>query len=131
MDSKKMWDNVKEGAKTAADYTVEMSKIAGTRIVELEKITPLLAKRFNLTRNIHKQYEQLGEVAYELLKIKNPHSNVDGNPDIQEMTNEIKALEKDILQVEKQIETLKADYDKKVSNLKNDSKSGKQGSSKR
>ena len=121
MKSKTMLELVKEGARRATDYTVEMSKVAGTRLVEFEQITPLLAKRFNISRNIHKQYEELGEMTYELLKLKGPHS-LNDNADVRELTGEIRTLENDMLHIERQIEELKAKYQGKINSLKDSKK---------
>ena len=121
MKSKTMLELVKEGARRATDYTVEMSKVAGTRLVEFEQLTPLLAKRFNINRNIHKQYEELGEITYELLKLKGSQ-NLGDNADVRELSSDIRALENDVLHVEKQIEELKMKYQSKVDGLKNSKK---------
>ena len=121
MKSKTMLELVKEGARRATDYTVEMSKVAGTRFVEFEQLTPLLAKRFNINRNIHKQYEELGEITYELLKLKGSQ-NLGDNADVRELSSDIRALENDVLHVEKQIEELKMKYQSKVDGLKNNKK---------
>jgi len=118
MKSKTMLELVKEGARRATDYTVEMSKVAGTRLVEFEQLTPLLAKRFNINRNIHKQYEELGEITYELLKLKGSQ-NLGDNADVKELSSEIRALENNVLHVEKQIEELKMKYQGKIDGLKN------------
>ncbi len=115
MKTKTLMDTFKEGAKKAGDYTREISKITGARVVELKDLTPLLTKRFNLNRNIHKQYEQLGEVAYELFKLK---GNINGSPEVQEVMSDLKNLEGELHQIENKIEALKASYDRKVADLK-------------
>jgi len=124
MKSKTMLEIVKDGARRATDYTVEMSKVAGTRLVELEQLTPLLAKRFNVNRNIHKQYEELGEMTYELLKLKGAQ-DFSANADVRELTNDIRALENDALHLEKQIEEMKMKYQRKVDGLKDGNNNNK------
>ncbi len=119
-----MLEIVKDGARRATDYTVEMSKVAGTRLVELEQLTPLLAKRFNVNRNIHKQYEELGEMTYELLKLKGAQ-DFSANADVRELTNDIRALENDALHLEKQIEEMKMKYQRKVDGLKDGNNNNK------
>ena len=115
MKTKNLIDTFKEGARKAGAYTREMSKIAGTRVVELKELSPLLSKRFNINRNIHKQYEELGEVTYELLKLK---GSINGSPEVKEVMSDLKDLEAQLHQIENKIEALKASYDKKVAALK-------------
>ena len=117
MNKKNLWDNAKVTAKKAGSFAVELSKIAGTRVVEFEQLTPLLAKRFNVNRNMHKQYEQLGEMAYELSKMQSS-VNIGNNPDIRDIMSEIRALESDLSSIESNIEKVKTEYNKKVVNLK-------------
>ncbi|MBI2609238.1 MAG: hypothetical protein HYW47_06525 [Deltaproteobacteria bacterium] len=129
MNKKNFWDNAKSTAKKAGSFATELSKIAGTRVVEFEQLTPLLAKRFNVNRNMHKQYEQLGEMTYELSKMKSS-ANIGENSDVKDIMSEIRALESNLSHIESEIERVKSEYNRKVVNLKNNNSSSKKAQGK-
>ncbi|MBI2026773.1 MAG: hypothetical protein HYS98_03055 [Deltaproteobacteria bacterium] len=119
MNTRKIWDNFVKNAKKVGDKTWGFSKIAGTRAVEFEKMSPLLAKKFNINRNMHKHYEQLGQMTYEVSKLREG-TQVPQNPEVKELLHELSALENELEGIENQIDKLKMQYDKKVIDLKSD-----------
>ena len=123
MNTRKMWDQILKSVKKVGEKTWGYSKIAGTRVVEFEQVTPLLAKKFNINRNMHKHYEQLGNITYEMSKIG--RETTSQNPEIKELFHEISALENELERIEGQINQLKGQYDQKVVDLKSENRNFK------
>lgn len=117
MNTRRIWDNFLKNAKKVGEKTWGFSKIAGTRAVEFEQITPLLAKKFNINRNMHKQYDLLGQMTYEKSKLREG-AEIPQNPQVKELLQELSALEIELEGIENQINKLKAQYDQKVVDLK-------------
>ena len=120
----KLWDDLKENMKdwssSAVEKAEEMSRIAMAKTEEMTRISKLKFEIHQLLRDISKQYEKLGSLAYT--HTKNDHmATFSGNTDFFELVSQVDVLKEEIKNKEIDIEKIKKEfgiYDKELENNK-------------
>ena len=109
----KLWEDLKENMKdwssSAVEKAEEMSKLAMAKTEEMTRISKLKFDIHQLHRDISKQYENLGNLAYK--HTKNDHmATFSGNTEFFGLVNQVDLLKDKIKKKEDDIEKIKKEY---------------------
>lgn len=109
----KLWEDLKENMKdwssSAVEKAEEMSKLAMAKTEEMTRISKLKFDIHQLHRDISKQYENLGNLAYK--HTKDDHmATFSGNTEFFGLVNQVDLLKDKIKKKEDDIEKIKKEY---------------------
>jgi len=109
----KLWEDLKENMKdwssSAVEKAEEMSKLAMAKTEEMTRISKLKFDIHQLHRDISKQYENLGNLAYK--HTKDDHmATFSGNTEFFGLVNQVDLLKEKIKKKEDDIEKIKKEY---------------------
>ena len=108
----KIWDdlksNVKDWSNAAVEKAEEVSKVAVAKTEELTKLSKIKLAIHQLQRDKGKEFLMLGKLAYNHSKEANM-SNFTGNAEFFAHIEKIDALSEQIVEKEKEIETIKSE----------------------
>lgn len=107
--SEKVLQSIKGWMKKAADYTKEEGKVLAIRAKEAGKLTALNAKKHKLYREYQDACAQLGQ------QMIGSSNHLYKEPKIKELTEKAEHLQKEIKNVEEEIEFFKKECNEQVS----------------
>lgn len=101
------WEKVKgtmeQSAKTLKDAAISVSG----KTQEMVSLGQLKLKHYNLSRDVSRQFTELGGHIYEL--IKQGQTSVYSDAKVKELIDKVKQLEVDISEVEQEMENINQD----------------------
>ena len=120
----KLWEDLKENMRdwsaSAVEKAEEVSRMAMAKTEEMTRISKIKFEIHQLQREMNKNFEKLGKLAYTHTK-EDHMATFSGNTDFFKIVSRVETIKEEISQKEDEIENIKLEYGINDNDLNNQS----------
>ena len=120
----KLWEDLKENMRdwsaSAVEKAEEVSRMAMAKTEEMTRISKIKFEIHQLQREMNKNFEKLGKLAYSHTK-EDHMATFSGNTDFFKIVSRVETMKEQISHKEDEIENIKLEYGINDSDLNNQS----------
>ena len=120
----KLWEDLKENMRdwsaSAVEKAEEVSRMAMAKTEEMTRISKIKFEIHQLQREMNKNFEKLGKLAYSHTK-EDHMATFSGNTDFFKIVSRVETIKEEISQKEDEIENIKLEYGINDNDLNNQS----------
>ena len=120
----KLWEDLKENMRdwsaSAVEKAEEVSRMAMAKTEEMTRISKIKFEIHQLQREMNKNFEKLGKLAYSHTK-EDHMATFSGNTDFFKIVSRVETIKEEISRKEDEIENIKLEYGINDNDLNNQS----------
>ena len=120
----KLWEDLKENMRdwsaSAVEKAEEVSRMAMAKTEEMTRISKIKFEIHQLQREMNKDFEKLGKLAYSHTK-EDHMATFSGNTDFFKIVSRVETIKEEISRKENEIENIKLEYGINDNDLNNQS----------